>query len=73
MQKQAEGMVIGHESLENRMENIVDGIAQEAEGITQQVDGCAAGEGEQRTHILELQQGTTKERGQLLAHERDID
>ncbi len=26
-------MVIGHESLEKRMESIVDGIAQQAEGI----------------------------------------
>jgi len=44
MRQEAEAMeaiVIGQESLEKRMESIVDGITQQAEGIAQQTDGFA--------------------------------
>jgi len=88
MQQQAETMVTGQDSLEKRMDIIVDGIVQQPDGIAQQAResksqildnfvsldskmGKVAHTQEQQgrlhtAHIFELQQGTTKTRGQLL-------
>ena len=81
-------LVKGQQCLEMRIDSKMDGIAQQARESNAKMLGnfvtldskmsklAQVQEQQARiqsAHILELQQGTTKTRGQLLAHERDIE